>query len=59
LKQNQKNYRHKNLVNGRKPNAIQTHCCTHIQCKIQNQTATKTHQSEKSFQLCDSASENN
>jgi hypothetical protein len=38
------------------------HIVAHIynaKLKIQNQTATKTHQNEKSFWLCDSANENN
>jgi hypothetical protein len=61
LKQNRKNYRHKNLVNRRSPMQFK-HIIARIynaKLKIQNQTATKTHQSEKSFRLCDSASENN
>jgi hypothetical protein len=59
LKQNQKHYKHKNLVNGRSPMQFK-HVVAHIynaKLKVQNQTVTKTHQNEKSFWLCDS--ENN
>lgn len=35
LKQNQKSYRHKNLVNGGSPMQFK-HCCTHMQHKVEN-----------------------
>jgi len=59
LKQNQKSYRHENLVNGRSPMQFK-HTVAHIcntKLKIQNQTAAKTHQNERSFRPSDGASE--
>jgi hypothetical protein len=59
LKQNQKDYKHKNLVNGESRmrfKHIVAHICS-AKLKIQNQRAAKTCQSEISFQLNDNASE--
>jgi hypothetical protein len=59
LKQNQKSFRHKNLVNGEswmQFKYIVAHICS-TKLKIQNQTMTKTCQSEILFQLNDNASE--
>jgi hypothetical protein len=59
LKQNQKEYRHKNLVNGESQmrfKHIVAHICS-AKLKIQNQTIVKTCQNEILFRLNDSVSE--
>jgi hypothetical protein len=59
LKQNQKSFRHKNLVNGEswmQFKHIVAHICN-TKLKIQNQTTTKTCQSEILFWLNDNANE--